>query len=838
MSARPPEPVPVPQQQQQQLQLQQQQAAAAAGQQQQQQLQRGHSVWLAPERFAAADFSPDQCVAELRRYVPLPTVKAELQQHLVRLKNKLVEALNEDYSDYVGLSGQLSGLEGAVVRMRQPLLEIQSKLSSVEDSLKAELHTLEQGLQRRKDAAAARATLELMQEVAASTSKVEKLLSEVASGQHTAAGAAAASSGPGAAGAAAGEGDASGDELEERCRMLLRVAGEAARLVFLAERGKQLAFVKSLERRIDGARFTLNRQLQSALAAALSARAWGAAGHCLRGFLELAEAGHAEEGLRQHLVGPLVRQVVTDVRQQQLQGGQAAAGSSPLSQVVALSLSRLRDDAGPLLAQLTAPGSGLGGIDLLGAVLLTELSMAVADGLPGLFSPGNPTAFQSNYLAGQALLGELEGLATSRAAVERLRASSAAAGWAKRWNLPVYFSLVYQDIAGTFEAAASASQLQPAADAKLSAPLPPLQHNQQPVLHFAVSACLWGCLQRTLAPNVFLQQLGDKFARLMTQLLVRYDTWLQELVRIRQQAGSAGPVAQAAAPAPQQQPSQTPGLQQQPGSSADGGAAAAGAGGGGGGEARSGQAAWVPDMPLDSAAVICSDADVLKALLQGPFVGQLQQCLEGLPSDAVQQLVGLMQDLAERIGQHGQQVLLLLAVDVLEHCVASVRQLKGITATYRMTAKGPPVRHSHYVAGVLQPLRQLLERAPVSTLPPHLKLLLARGVIDDVNGRYTALAEELLTSVKKTESSLKRLKKSRTGEAAAPGDAAAAMSDSDKIGLQLFLDVQEHGRQIARFGLVVEELDSFRQLLATVTPADKQSESGGQQQQPSGQAGA
>lgn len=157
---------------------------------------------------------------------------------------------------------------------------------------------------------------------------------------------------------------------------------------------QHLAFVKSLERRIDGARFTLNRQLQSALGVALSSAAWGAAGHCLRGFLELAEAGHAEEGLRQHLVGPLIRQVVTDVRQQQLQAGPGAGGSgstgaaagssgSPLSQVVALSLSRLRQDAGPLLAQLTAPGSGLGGIDLLGAVLLAELSTAVADGLPG-----------------------------------------------------------------------------------------------------------------------------------------------------------------------------------------------------------------------------------------------------------------------------------------------------------------------------------------------------------------------------------------------------------------------------------------------------------------------
>jgi hypothetical protein len=46
-----------------------------------------------------------------------------------------------------------------------------------------------------------------------------------------------------------------------------------------------------------------------------------------------------------------------------------------------------------------------------------------------------------------------------------------------------------------------------------------------------------------------------------------------------------------------------------------------------------------------------------------------------------------------------RQVLLLLAGDVLEASVACVRQLKGITATYRMTAKGPPVRHSHYVGG-------------------------------------------------------------------------------------------------------------------------------------------
>jgi hypothetical protein len=162
---------------------------------------------------------------------------------------------------------------------------------------------------------------------------------------------------------------------------------------------------------------------------------------------------------------------------------------------------------------------------------------------------------------------------------------------------------------GTFEAATSASQLQPAAEAKLSAPLPPLQQQQQqPVLQLAVSACLWGCLQRALAPNVFLLQLGDKFARLTTQLLVRYDTWLQELVHIRQQAAAAGPAA-AAAP-------QHASPQQQPGGSGGGAAVAATAA-----DVVIGPAAWVPSMPLDSAAVICADADCIK--VRGWYLQQL-----------------------------------------------------------------------------------------------------------------------------------------------------------------------------------------------------------------------
>jgi hypothetical protein len=112
-----------------------------------------------------------------------------------------------------------------------------------------------QGLERRKEIAAARATLELMQEVAHVASKVEKLLAEVA------AAVAAAGDGGGAdgvprsprGGAPGGRASADGGgggtdgvgslssldtDPDALTRLLERVAGEVSRLGFLANKGK------------------------------------------------------------------------------------------------------------------------------------------------------------------------------------------------------------------------------------------------------------------------------------------------------------------------------------------------------------------------------------------------------------------------------------------------------------------------------------------------------------------------------------------------------------------------------------------------------------------------
>ena len=57
--------------------------------------------------------------------------------------------------------------------------------------------------------------------------------------------------------------------------------------------------------------------------------------------------------------------------------------------------------------------------------------------------------------------------------------------------------------------------------------------------------------------------------------------------------------------------------------------------------------------------------------------------------------------------------------------------------------------------------------------------------MSEVADRFRRMASELLDTLRKTESSLKRIRQNRVADSSAKGP-----SDIDKISLQLFLDVQ------------------------------------------------
>eukprot|EP00891_Asterochloris_glomerata_P006880 jgi/Astpho2/6880/Aster-07879 len=601
--------------------------------------------------------------------VPLETLKAQLEAYLGVLKAKLVEVINEDYNDFISLSTKLVNVDGAVMRMSRPIIKLKEKLQAVHAAVQAELNLLNEGLQRRQQAAAAKALLELMQDTAHAMAKVEKLLSEVEALHAQQAGQSQTAA-----------------QMGSLARLLERVGGEVGRLKFCATKGQNLPAVQQLEPRISAAVERLNDVLRTALDAALRSQEQASMLLCLRAYAAIGNPAGAEQAVRNAVVAPLVAQVLSEHRASQ---PRAVIASEGLQQVLSNVAARVQEQCSGLLQQTDTAQTDLQAFDFLGGAVMAEVDQAVSEAMPGAFSPGVPVAFLANFEAANKFLGQLEALCPTKASLQAFRNSTAVASFFKRWKLSVYFSLRFQDIAMILDTAVTASTLQPVG---ASAPNPLHLHLQPP-------AALQQSLDRCVADDVFLQPLAGKFIKLVLQLLARYHTWLER------------GLAQRAAHDPQ-----------------------AGA------------------------------EQVLDALQ-----GSLEQSSNILIEDT------------HRLTQ-------MLADSVVEKCVQVLRQLRGITATYRMTTRPLPTRPSHFVTGVLQPLRALTESNSVKAVQRPAQLRLVEAVVEGVSTQYAAMAAELLDTLRKTESSLARLRRNRPAEGAAAD--GSQLSDMDKISTQLFLDVQ------------------------------------------------
>ena len=77
--------------------------------------------------------------------------------------------------------------------------------------------------------------------------------------------------------------------------------------------------------------------------------------------------------------------------------------------------------------------------------------------------------------------------------------------------------------------------------------------------------------------------------------------------------------------------------------------------------------------------------------------------------------------------------------------------------------------------------------------------------------RYLTTVDDLLTSIKKTEDSLLRLKRQRKGGNASTGVQSSDMTDENKIRMQIHLDVEEYGNQVC--STTVVDLFTFNAIL-------------------------
>uniref|UniRef100_A0AAQ5YKU3 Conserved oligomeric Golgi complex subunit 2 n=1 Tax=Amphiprion ocellaris TaxID=80972 RepID=A0AAQ5YKU3_AMPOC len=557
-------------------------------------------------------------------------------------------------------------------------------------------------------------------------------------------------------------------------QILERIATEFNQLQFHAVQSKGMPLLDKVRPRIAGITSMLQQSLEGLLIEGLQTSNVDMVRHCLRTYATIDKTRDAEALVGQVLVKPYMDQVIVEEVVKSSPTGLQLMYSR-LLEFVPHHCRLLREVTGGAISSDKA--DTVPGYDFLVNSVWPEMIKGIEERLAYLFNPGNPDIFYERYSVSMEFVRKFERQCSSQASVKRLRVHSSYTSFHNKWNLPVYFQLRYKEIAGRLENAISDG---------LEARVPKTFHT--------VSEVLWFCLERCWSDKVYLSPLAHRFWKLTLQLYSRYAKFLVEVLTKTQ---SPEVVKEPTRPLPSSASSTSSRTSLDDGGSESGSSAS-----------------------LSTKQLVYIAADIQKLQEQIPELSEMVRqrleaigfknfaILEDALADSKACLTSSIPTLNTRMTQH-----------LTERSCRFLKSASEVPRLYRRTNKDLPVRASAYMDNALRPLHQLLTDSTGLVTPSTAQEWL-RVALSECTQKYYETISEVLSSVRKMEESLKRLKQARKGATTTTTVGAnGGPTDDSKIRLQLALDVEYLGEQIQKMGLQPNDISMFSTLMDLVKEA-------------------
>ncbi|KAJ8364880.1 hypothetical protein SKAU_G00137110 [Synaphobranchus kaupii] len=557
-------------------------------------------------------------------------------------------------------------------------------------------------------------------------------------------------------------------------QILERIATEFNQLQFHAVQSKGMPLLDKVRPRIAGITAMLQQSLEGLLIEGLQTSNVDIVRHCLRTYATIDKTRDAEALVGQVLVKPYIDEViVAEYAKSGPAGLQVMYGK--VLEFVPHHCRLLREVTGGTISSDKA--DNVPGYDFMVNSVWPEIIKSLEERIPSLFNPGNPDAFYEKYTISMEFVRKFERQCGSQASVRRLRVHASYLSFQNKWNLPVYFQLRYKEIAGSLEnSIADGLEEAPAGSS----------------YRLLVSHMLWGCLLRCWEERIFLPLLAHRFWKLTLQLLSRYSTFVTEVLNKAPTDVSKDPVKplHSSASSTSSRTSQE----------------------------DTGSEIGIPTA-LSAKQLVNIAADVDHLQEQIPELGDMIKIrleLIGFTNFQVvsDSLADSKASLSPCIPALNSRVTQLFS----ERCFRYLKSASEVPRLYRRTNKEVPTRASSYMDNALRPLQQL-QSDHKDTLKGSIIQNWLRITLCDCTQRYYETVSDVLSSVKKMEESLKRLKQARKTAASITTGTSGGPTDDGKIRIQLALDVEYLGDQIQKMGLQTGDITLFSSLLELVQGA-------------------
>lgn len=451
---------------------------------------RERPVCFRPEEFFEENFDVDSFLALNRKSFTLESLKKDLENYSTTIQNSLVELINRDYADFVNLSTNLVGVDQTILKLEAPLIDIHADISIIRQSVDSEIQLIAEKLEQRSQIRNKQEILHGLLSIEKLTNKIELLIDS---------------------------------RTEEKENLFERVASEYSQLQFYVNKNDTLPFVQNKALRIKKISEYLEAGLHTSFKSGLRNNDKNAVTQCLRIFTTLGRIDHSEQLFAEAIISPIIDEIVT-------RENLAASGLPGMYSQILEAL----PPAMSLVSALTTPtkDNELRSFDFMSNATFPSVVSKICSKTPSIFAPGDPTHFQKNYKETMRFISGVEQLCQYKERVVNLRQHASYKNFISKWNLPIYFQIRLQEIAGSLEhqiltpftftldtAPRDTTEVDSSADDAGTAPRFQLPITQMLVL----------CLQRCWDNNVVLKPLTHRFYKLSLQLLKRYAVWLSEI---------------------------------------------------------------------------------------------------------------------------------------------------------------------------------------------------------------------------------------------------------------------------------------------------------------------
>ncbi|XP_055677257.1 conserved oligomeric Golgi complex subunit 2 [Lutzomyia longipalpis] len=666
--------------------------------------------------FTKKSFSVDDFLHEHRNAGSLEEIRDDLGIYLKVLRSAMIELINEDYADFVNLSANLIGLDKSIEAIQVPLRHLRQEIEGVRTLLGNNMNELEECLKHKQQLRSMKKSLKSLGRVNESLEKLTEML-EVKEGQAI------------------------------QPAVLERAAQEFVQMQFNINCCEKY-LKQEVRERIAQLKEKIFAKSREFFLSALRGNNCPALEQSLRIYYTLEGCSVAEDIFRREFVANAMDKVISESALQNSVQGLTGIYNKIYEFLTVQMKDLLKLTQGRDAAQIK-------GYDFFLNSFWVEVEKRLESHMASIFAPGNPDAFYAKYRSTVQFLDQLERVLSSPEAIEKFRGHPQYKCFQTRWNLPVYFQIRFQEIAGAVEGACSR---------QISSGLLSKSGDIQLVPFITALSSISQCW----SDAVFLPQLFHRFWKLSLQIVARLFTWMEEVLAVKKWNTAETSIRR-----------------------------------------------------IDFLMILLTDS--LKFM--GKLPGLLQMAAGKLPpefNDHAGDLKKCLEDTKEALKCRIESVERAVLAELIAESEQNIRQITDIPRLYRKTNRDVPSKPCSYVAQLLAPSMAFRKRYLQEVNQDRMNFYLER-LYSGLTEQFYSQVNEVLTSVQKTEESLRRLKnlREKSSNANVSSTERSGMTDDDKIRLQLQVDVIFWVSEIEKLGLKRSQIDRLPELIRLVEDSTK-----------------